>query len=527
MANIVSDTVNLATGAAADGVARGVKPPGRERIVGGYWPGVRGAGAGVLLGRTADEVVRKFGLHVYELMLYDPAVAAAFALLKAGIIADGLTPTPAEVSQPGEVASRRKRKGDVQLSQEIVEALCYSLEGLEEPVDQTAEELLDCVPFGCALSEVTYQWEDDGPYRGKLVHKSIVPKPRWSWAFLVDAFLGVDAIRGWTGAGWGDFDPEDFAWCSWKPKDRDPRGRSGFRAAYNPWNFKMQEYPELAEYLHHFAQPSVIATAGQNAQNRYVLDANTGLQVELSVLEEMAAQLEEYKSRAYLALPYGATASLVESHGEGDAFHNAFDRWDMEIFRAILFSARPMQESKSGGDGAGNTALGMVDMSFRAGRRPLARMFERHVFYPFVKLNWGRDVARRLTPKATFAGQNAVGAQLLTAMSSAYNAGFIDEAQLPRLWHSLGLPPIDDDALKARIERKDAVLDKAQGALPNATGKVSKTGPADPGKGGGVGGRATDPANRAAGRGDSNKKPGGSKPRTLVLTNPVDRLGAR
>lgn len=495
-------------------------PAGDQAIINGPYLGRDGTFAGLLLAQTADEVVARFGSKVYELMLYDPAVACAFALWKAGIVGDGLQVAPRVKTDPGEIASKRKQRAEIKLAEEISQALTWSLAALEEPVDQSAEEMLDAFCFGNALAELSFDWVADGPYKDMQFHSALVPKPRWSYGYRVDSFNKVTAIRGWTGEGWQDLNRDHFAVLSWKPRYRDPRGRSGLRPAYDPWNFKHQEFPELAEYLHHFAQPGIAVTAGQYQATEFVTGPN-GLQEPRSVLDVIKDALEAYKGRSSLALPYGSSVTLIESQGDGKAYHDAFDRFDMEIFRAIIFSARPLQEAKFGSKGDTESGRDLVEMSFTDGRKPLARMFERDVFKPFVRLNWGTAVANRLCPVANFGGQSSVTAQLLTAMAAAYNAGFIDEAQLPRLWDKLGLPPVDDEALKARLERKEQILDKSQGQVP-AKGK-----PPGPGNGGGAGGRRTDPSNTGPGRGDSSKKPTGTKPKRLyTLTNPLTRGAA-
>src|SRR4051794_24936694 len=99
--------------------------------------------------------------------------------------------------------------------------------------------------------------------------------------------MDVASIRGWTGDTWADLDPSKSAWLSWKPRKRDPRGRSGYRAAYSPWNAKTQMFPDFAEFLHHFADPFIAITAGENARDAYIKDPVTGKQVNLSVMQQI------------------------------------------------------------------------------------------------------------------------------------------------------------------------------------------------------------------------------------------------
>jgi hypothetical protein len=452
---LASSPPDAGSAAIVDGTTVVNAKPRSEVIIGGPYGGPAFGKVGILLSRSIDQVVRQFGRQVYELMLYDSAVVCAFELLKAGILSDGLVLSPAIKMDPGEVISKRKRKADLKLASEICEAGIRSMNGLDEPVDVILDELLEACPFGCSLGEITYKW-GTGEDKDRQMHDSIVPKPAWSWNFRVDAFMKVRAIRGWTGAGWQDYDPEKFAVLTWKKRHRDPRGQSGFRAAYNPWNLKIQQYPEFGEFLHHFADPTIFLTAGEYAKADYVVDPVTGKRTERSVIQQLLDALEGYKRRTGLALPHGSSAGVLSPGTEGGAYHNGFDRFDMEIFRSILFSSRAVQEAKHGSKADTDSSQDLTAMAFTRGRIPVLAMWRWQVLYRWVALNWSREVADRLTPIPSLGSPGHVQGELLNAYANAFVKGFVDEAQLPAIWDRLGLPPVDEAAMRARIEQRKA-----------------------------------------------------------------------
>jgi hypothetical protein len=450
-------TLALANG---DGAAlvptTGVVPadPRKEVIVGGPWGG--GASAkGLVLAGSIDRVVRQFGRRIYELMLYDSAVACAFELWKAGVISDDIQLSPALARQPGEVVSNRKRKAQLKLADTICDAAIRATCGMEESLPVVCDDMLSAFAFGASVTEQTYKW-GEGQDADRLMFESLVTKPHWSWMFRVDRFMKLQSIYGWTGEGWQDVDVSKFAILTWKKKNRDPRGQSGFKAAYNPWNLKVQQYPEFGEFLHHFADPTIWITAGENAQPDVTRDSAGRVTGTRSIMQQVQDALAAIKSHTGLALPNGSSAGVLSPGSEGGAYHGAFDRFDMEIFRAILFSSRAVQEAKHGSKADTDSNVQLFGLACQQGRIPLKRCLKEQVYKRWVRLNWGAEVANTMTPDVSFGNRDSVQADMLNAYGNAFFKGFVDEAQLPVLWDKLGLPPIDEAAMKARLEQRKA-----------------------------------------------------------------------
>jgi hypothetical protein len=464
-------TFASAGGIISVGTPGGIPPvvkanPTEEIIVAGPGPISRpgtgrkiSAQGGIVLSRAIDEVVRRFGLLVYELMEYDPTVACATELWKAGVLSDGPRLSPGIRRMPGEIVSERKRQAELDLSTEIKDAADRCFVGLEESLDETLEEMLDAFKFGCTVAEMTYAW-GTGQDKDRLMLSSIVPKPRTSWAFEVDPFMRLLWIRGWTGDQWRRIEPEKFAVMTWKPKHRDPRGRSGYRAVYNPWNQKSQIFPSFGEFLHHFADPAIAVTAGKDAKPDFMWV--NGRRVERSVVQQVLEAIEAYKSRTGMALPYGSTVETIGGSSDGGAYHNAFDRYDTEIFRGILFSGRPVMNAARNSQADSETSLDLVGMAFQRGRLAASRFVERQILRRWVALNWGAEVAARHTPTVGFGVNRTTEADLINAYANAVQKGLIDESQLPHIWAELGLPDVPPEILQMRSEERKQRIAKAQ-----------------------------------------------------------------
>jgi hypothetical protein len=196
-------------------------------------------------------------------MMFDPQVSASVNTLKTGILADGVSVTPA-VTDKSDAAHAR--------AQEIADFVADCLDDLDPSIDQTLWTLFDALAYGSKVAEQVYAL--DG---GQLRLVSLKVKERRTTAFVVDAYLNIVGIIGLMP---GQPMPivssllidrpeeqpnllprEKFAILSYWPRDSDPRGTSILRAAYRPWWDKQQTIPEYLKYLAQFAGPSIIATA--------------------------------------------------------------------------------------------------------------------------------------------------------------------------------------------------------------------------------------------------------------------------
>jgi hypothetical protein len=456
----------------------------REVVVGGPPGNAIGAAGGYLAAQVYDDVVLQYGPRVYDLMELDSDVAPSLAMLTAAAVGDGPTVSPAESEAPGVDDADPARREELDLAQEIAEAggrLFARLQSADPPLDETLKGLLGGLVKGSAVAEAVYG-DGDGPDAGRWVLATLAVKPRWAYAYKVNRFNRVEALRCWTDEGWRDVSRRNFAIFTWRPKEGDPRGSSLLRPAYIPWNSKLQSYPEYVEFLRHFADPKVVVTAGPQQQTVRTTDAN-GRVVEKSPAQQNLEAVLSLKNNSALSLSAGSTAKFLESQSGGEAWDRGFDRWAREIFRVILMSARPSQEAKHGSKADTDTGMDMIALAINEVRRPLAACLRRDILHPWVTVNWGKAVADRLTPLVGFGLVEHLKPELLAALTAAWGGGngLFVEPQRPWLWHQVGAPIPDPEELAALEQQKADRMAQALAGAVAATQPAGNEPPADQG----------------------------------------------
>lgn len=304
-------------------------------------------------------------------------------------------------------------------------------------------EFLYAMCFGAEAAELVFHEQTTGPDKDLFTLSKCHLKPRWAWAFRVNRFLDILALRCWTIDGWQDVEREKFAILSWRPKHRNPQGTSILRVPFLAWNGKTETYPDHREFLHHFADPSLVVTAGENQQSKFITNPSGGQDLEVTPQEQNLEAATQFKNRSILSLPHGASATFMTSNNTGQAYETGFDRWDRTIFRSIILAVRAMQEAKHGSKADTESNLDLFALAIASARKPPIRMIERDILFRDVELNWGREVAVRHTPRASFGISDHVAPELLKAFSTAWQTGLFGPQQRPWLLHKLGAPAED------------------------------------------------------------------------------------
>jgi hypothetical protein len=463
-------------GHSKDGQPRPTANPLREYLAGSYGgstglsglAGVDGRGTRVLP-HSADDLSRQFGSHVYESMLADPAVVSSLNILKQGIMAGGLQLLPAMTADPTDEATDQpgENADKIELAEEIKDFCQRSIDRLERPLDDVLYELLDALPLGVKLAEITWKVATDGPDKGKTILSTVSPKPKESWAFVVDPFGGIIGIlAGYNGAwglglgtlvadskspgsplaamlgGYALLPRDKFAILSWQARNGDPRGNSILRSAYNAWQFKLSTWPLLYRYLQLFANPKAIGTTPQQSGGVPLID-NAGNVVpgkeNVSAEEAMAYSLANWGSADWLVLPPGATVTVVNAQGDGRAQMNAVEMYNREIALAILGTTRNTMESQYGSRADSETGQDNVGLNVRIGKNNLGYVVRMDILKPLVRANYGDDAAEELTPHVSL---GKVDHQDIEKMLQAVAAaGFaLDPSQFPKIDATLELP---------------------------------------------------------------------------------------
>lgn len=491
--------------------------PAREYVVGGSLGGFSGNG-GFVLAQVYDDIVRTFGSRVYELMELDSAIAAALWMLQAGTIGDGLLLSPKIQAEPGKVVSRRGKRRDIKLAGEIFEAGQRAVDGLGDGVmDQALVGLLAGLTRGCKLAEQVFTLSEEGEDRGKQMPTVFDVKPNWAWAFNFDRFMRVRSYRCWTAEdGWADVEPSHFTRFTWRPVDGDLRGSTVLRPAYSPFNLMMQAYPDYGEYLRKFASASLVLTAGPNAEDKYYTDPTTGQQVPLTVAQQMVNAGLLYRQHSILGLLNGQTAQLIQSQGTGQAFLNGFDFFERQMFRAVILSTRPMQEAKHGSKADAESGLDIFGMAVASVRETLAGCVRGQFLRRWVELNWGPEVAKRLTPEVRFGASDHISPDLMRAFADAWSKGLFDEEHRPFIWGKVGAPVPDGWQPDPGATRPGQAPSAGPAPAPEGPPPAENQGP-PPGKPTGPGG----PSSTAPPPQKKGKTPSAGTPKTRGKGQPV------
>jgi hypothetical protein len=415
----------VTTGVSGGGVQTvpfyGVSPPEgdlkREFLPGPLRPG----GYPVLAnGRSAfDIALQAFGYPLLELMAMDPKINSTINTIVAGIWADGVQFAPPERFRQGGMASKN-RKADIKLANEIAESATRMVEGLETPVEATGRQLdRGSMIYGCKLAEVTYELDDSGYDKGRMMVRQISVKPQWNWAFAVDLkgrLVGIAAQQDWmaysgepapagavtTANGYLLLPRAKFIVRSWMPEDDDPRGRTVMRPTYDSYYRKFQTLVRYDKYTDKFAAPTWVITAGDEQQPRTVKDASGATQAQDRRPEDdnldAAKKLE---GNSALSLPHGATAKAEYPSGDGRAFLDRLQYIDNQIVYAIAQTTRATEEAQYGSRADSQTAQDILGLVIRMGKHESRHAFRGDVLRPWVRMNWGEDASRRLVPSVS------------------------------------------------------------------------------------------------------------------------------
>jgi len=413
--------------------------PTKEYVAGGtglYSPNLKR-----VLPRSVDDVTADFGIHTYEVMLEtDATVSAAFWTLASAVLSDGWSLRPAMETKPGEEPTPEEL-----LSDEICE-FCERLLN-RVPFDEYLEQFMYALVQGNRLAEMVYEVQEHGPDANKLVWKALKFKPRWAWAFVVDAYMSEVGILAYTPMGGPAVvvEMDKFILFSWRPKDSDPRGRSILRSAYSAWNLKNQVWPSYFKYLSLFATPTIVGQPGEGAQPRPP-GANDptsmiGPDGMVSPEADMLSAIVAVQAGTAIVTPFGSKVDALNPTGNGEAYREAIKVFDGQIARSITLSERVIMEAMHGSKADGEKVQDAMGHLIRVVRRRLAWTIFRDGLRRVVELNFGPEAAEIHTPLFCLGEtEHQDWTSIANAVASLLKAGYFTPSQFPALDARLGLP---------------------------------------------------------------------------------------
>jgi hypothetical protein len=391
-----------------------------------------------------DDLTRELGDDVYQRMLRDAQVAANLNLYTAAVLEDGVSLTSAVTD---------KTADGYDAAAELVAEVERQLDDMELALDDSLWDILRTgLACGSKVAEEVYAIDAAPSGARQYVLRALKPKPRAATAYVVDAFLNVVGLRGRTveAGGYELLPRAKFAIFTFRPQDGDPRGTSLLRTAYNGYDLKLRTWVPYYKYLIQFASPSIVATTAQGAPDEPDPDDPETV---ITAVEALLTRLLEFQNGTALALPYGSTAQLLASTGDGKAFLEAFALYDRQITTGILGQTRATMEAAHGSKADSETASDILATFIRQTRKALARMLRRDVLADLVEYNHG-PAFRRLAPRVSFGETEQVDvAPLMAGVAALKRVDYLDPSQLPDLDIQLGLSARTPEELARRQER--------------------------------------------------------------------------
>lgn len=388
-----------------------------------------------------DDVTADFGDDLYERMMLDGHVAGTIDSVRADILEDGLTLSPAVLDAADPDHAR---------SQQIADFCTQVLHDLQPALSDTLWDMLGAMCYGNRVAEKVYALQTDAHGVQRLALTALKVKPRRATAFVIDPFTNIlgllalipgQAVPVQTGLLVTDPQTQPnflrrskFAILTWRPRNSDPRGTSILRPAYMAFFEKNQLRPENLKGLSQFGTPSVVGNADPNALPEVQLDGS--LLTPVQVLKE---QLAIFRNGSYLSLPPGAKVAILQSAHDGGLVQAWMDHCDREISYAITYQTLSSMDSKHGTRAMASVHKDTRATLIRQGKQCITRMVEQDLLRQLVGYNFPN--AEHLIPTATLGETEQPDmAGMITAVAALATSQYFAPSQLPAVDEMLGFP---------------------------------------------------------------------------------------
>ena len=336
--------------------------------------------------QNPDLLIQKKGLSVYDYMMTDDQVFISSAIKKI-----------ARLSTDFDVYPNGKDAQDKEISDFVRHSL---FENMDITIRELIFNLMTALDYGYSIAEKVWKYEETGPYKGKVVFKSIAPKdPK---GFLFDreetGELKKNGIVQNTGClvfgNWSKdrdkmkmmphYPTDKFVVFSYNSKFRNPYGISDFRSGYRAWISKDIISKIWNMYLENYGSPIAMCEVPAGADS----DDITKMQKVLSSLQH----------RSSFTYPEGFKPGFMESMRP--ATPGFEKKIGIENGALVRSSALPELLGFSGGFGTGGSyGLGKTqyDMFIMLldfiGLIIEETIFEKQIIKPLVDMNYP-DVKR-------------------------------------------------------------------------------------------------------------------------------------
>lgn len=475
-----------------------IRSAGGERVAGGHdyaWaPNIYRS-----LPWAAEDIQRDFGDDIWDRMLLDPQVWAALAVLKVGILAQGVKVLPC----------CDEKDPDYAKATELSEFCERQIMRLRLFRMRTLHDMLDAIPYGHKIAEILYEVPREGPDAGKLCLGAVKVRPRKNTALVVDAWMNVVGVLAvipgqapnvLQSTIIGDLRQmpnimprKKFAILSVNVRDEDPRGRSMFRPIYTPWWLKSQITPEWLKGVSQFGTPTIVAITSQmaaelpqkDATGAVVLDVDGNpimLQPEVVLRDQVMAM----QNGTVIAVPHDTIIETLKTSFDGSAVQAFIDYQDSQITRGILLQTLATQEGEHQARAAAQTHQDLLGDLVLYYRTLVEEMIEGDLLTPIVEANYGSEWLQWLPNVSLGDVESQDLAAMWAAVASLEKAGYLTPSQRRALDAIVSLP--------VRSEEETAIEAEAHAMGPDLLKEQQQQGDGaqDDAEGGGDGGGSTD-----------------------------------
>jgi phage gp29-like protein len=408
-----------------------------------------------------DSLAREKGWQAYEQMLDDSQVRANNTVKQYSPLSSGYVISPADNSP---------------LAAQIADLCRDNLNDLERPLEKMlGNDILLSTFMGLSISEMLWRYEDSGKYKGKVLFTDAQTRPPSTIDLQFDSTGKVTGVVqvGITGAWTADQDspglsPFKFIVHTWHGRYGSPYGRGDGRSVYRHWWAKDFLNRAWMTYMDKFGAPSLQGRASDGMSQE---DSARFLEYLQAIQHQGVAVLPPNWDVQWLASPGGSA--------NGQAFLDAIEWHDSQISKAILGSTlttdTPTNPVGMGGAAMAGNHADTRDLILALVRQEAEdAIVRRQIMRRIVRLNYGLEVARTLTPKISFNPQDITNSTALSAIvAQLITAGVIQPTE-PWIREKMYLPAWKDvqDAVQQRQldDAKNAAdVNKTKGLNPDGT----------------------------------------------------------
>jgi hypothetical protein len=386
-------------------------------------------------------------------MLRDPQVFAGYMLWKTAILVDGVQIHPN--------ANIKKGSKRFELAREIAAFCLWNLNNMRGGIHSKLLQLLDsCIQGQKAASQV-YRLQNSKrlreyfpnlPTGNVLTLDYLRVMPNDSYRIRTDDFGVVVGLQDVNSSGEKDIYPiSKFTHCVFRPYDDHPLGTNILWPAYMPWYEKQQIAPERLANMTQFGSPSFVGITPEGINSVAMLDQYgqpmivDGRPVEIPINAHMMQALQNFQGNGNATvIPYGGDLRKIEAANGGEIFRFYSDDKNLEIMKAMFFTANWTEQTKNPSSAQSKAGQGIGAFSIQDGKYNLADAVEESLLYNMTVMNYGEE-NEDLVPDIAFGTSRQETVSLANAVAALWSTGFFDNTQRVQLCKDLGLPEPDPD----------------------------------------------------------------------------------